>query len=725
MKEEYLEIEELDFNTHFDGQAQQPQQEQSQLNPGQAEFLPTQPGDFDGQYDDAMLRKLLKKFQMSFLYPFLKVCDITYRSLRYLSVEDINTAIRSVGHRAEFREKLFTWRRKRYRTNDVIIECEKITPPNVTSSEQPTVPVTIMTPSTSINTVKPIQTNILIAQPPTNTTQTAVVMPEMAATTTSATSSNNTFQNAIKPFKRDLSYLETSLQDMIDELPAEMDFEVETKRPKIFETTVELRETRLNVQLNLEELLDESLFGPVMKAFYQKNGYLERKHRDELIQSVVDYVITNEIKLHSSDFNKIVDMIISIFPSEDESRDYYFINRKGKRNPMGRLYTKYYNTLKRMRVRDIHQEFTLESSLMPAASLQDDATSMMTITSAASTSQMSTTMMLSSSSSSNAISTSATTLGNGNISNNNNNIAINNNNNDGNSNNSNSINTQIELIEDEFQELIQLDDTSISAIKNFLRCQGLDWDDVKTMWAKTYLARQEDVEHSTIKDVLQQWPKYLNARGMELFDIDFRLKFSRSKAKALHQKWQTFAHKIFSYYQGNIKDDMCKGLFALCKSKPGKDTEDYIITVLLNAIMLPMARYRDALGNRRKISIVEAVDLFAIRVNTLEDLDQKREEFSIKYGDIHTDYTPLIVVVGDNNINIHEIYVHFDVALYEMPDFISALDCCMKIYRVLNLPYPSSNEYSWTFIQRYFYEIMLADDMKCPSMSSLITYLKF
>lgn len=183
---------------------------------------------------------------------------------------------------------------------------------------------------------------------------------------------------------------------------------------------------------------------------------------------------------------------------------------------MGRLYTKYYNTLKRMRVRDIHQEFTLESTLMPAAALQDDATSMMTTTSAASTSQMSTTMMLSSSS--NAISTSATTLGNGNISNN---IAINNNNNnnDGNSNNSNSINTQIELIEDEFQELIQLDDTSISAIKNFLRCQGLDWDDVKTMWAKTYLARQEDVEHSTIKDVLQQWPKYLNARGMELVGV--------------------------------------------------------------------------------------------------------------------------------------------------------------------------------------------------------------
>lgn len=193
---------------------------------------------------------------------------------------------------------------------------------------------------------------------------------------------------------------------------------------------------------------------------------------------------------------------------------------------MGRLYTKYYNTLKRMRVRDIHQEFTQETTLIPAATLHDDATSMMAIatTSSSTTSAVQINAMMSASSTSssttNANITSATTiLGNSSHSNNNNNnIVINSSNNDDvdNGNSNNSINTQIELIEDEYQELIQLDDTSVSAIKNFLRCQGLDWNDVKTMWAKTYLARQEDVEHSTIKDVLQQWPKYLNARGMEL-----------------------------------------------------------------------------------------------------------------------------------------------------------------------------------------------------------------
>ena len=70
MKEEYLEIEELDFNTHFDEQPHQ--SEAIQQNANAMEFPSTHPTDFDGQYDDAMLRKLLRKFQMSFLYPFLK-----------------------------------------------------------------------------------------------------------------------------------------------------------------------------------------------------------------------------------------------------------------------------------------------------------------------------------------------------------------------------------------------------------------------------------------------------------------------------------------------------------------------------------------------------------------------------------------------------------------------------------------------------------------------------
>ena len=146
-----------------------------------------------------------------------------------------------------------------YRTNDVIIECEKVNAQNSNAAEQMVaIPITPLPNSNTINsninnnvekTSQSTTTNISQAFP-TVTAQTAVIQPEMATSSTNNNNhSNNTFQNVIKPFKRELSYLDSSLQDIIDELPTEIDFEVEAKRPKLFETTVELRETRLNVQL--------------------------------------------------------------------------------------------------------------------------------------------------------------------------------------------------------------------------------------------------------------------------------------------------------------------------------------------------------------------------------------------------------------------------------------------------------------------------------------------
>lgn len=188
---------------------------------------------------------------------------------------------------------------------------------------------------------------------------------------------------------------------------------------------------------------------------------------------------------------------------------------------MGRLYTKYYNTLKRLRVRDIHQEFPQEipNTYMQSGSLADDTlltTQPTTISSNATTSLTTTLIMRPTTNAINA--NDANNISNSNSCSSNSGVGAGGGvGSDGiSSSNKQSSNTQIELIEDDFQELIQLDDTSVSAIKNFLHCTGLNWDDVKTMWTKTYLSRQEDVEHSTTKDILQQWPKYLNARGMEL-----------------------------------------------------------------------------------------------------------------------------------------------------------------------------------------------------------------
>jgi len=44
-------------------------------------------------------------------YNLIIACGITYRSLKYINSDDIRDAISNVGLRAEFREKLFFWRK--------------------------------------------------------------------------------------------------------------------------------------------------------------------------------------------------------------------------------------------------------------------------------------------------------------------------------------------------------------------------------------------------------------------------------------------------------------------------------------------------------------------------------------------------------------------------------------------------------------------------------------
>uniref|UniRef100_A0A1A9WSU2 Uncharacterized protein n=1 Tax=Glossina brevipalpis TaxID=37001 RepID=A0A1A9WSU2_9MUSC len=627
MNEEYLEVEQVYDTRQLCEERKQRKQQQSQE---EQQFL--RPADFEAQSS-----------------------DITYRSLRYLSVDDINATIRSIGHRAEFREKLFTWRRKRYRTNDAIIEYDKSLISQHTNE--------VSNDSRSNVKKKQQQNEQQIKE---EEEQQCSFSNQLTSTSSAATC-----RNLIEKQKRNANHLENIVSNATNEtFGSEADVNenaIEVKRAKLVEPCMEFRHTHLNVQLNIEQLLEESLFGSAMKTSYQKYGHLERKHRDELVQIIIDYVTSNEIKLHCSDFIKITDMIVNIFPKEEESRDYYFINRKGKRNPMGRLYTKYYNTLKRLRVRGLQQE---------NATVQATIESMSNSTTANSRQQQYEDEITNTS-------------------------------------------TQIELIEDESQELKQLDNGSVKTLKSFLQCQGLRWNDVKKMWPNTYLTRQQDIERLTTRDVLEEWPKYVADKGIELFDVDFCMKYP-NKGGLLEKKWKNFEKKMCAYYRKNIKDEKSKNLFALYKTNPGSDYEAYILTVLLNAVMLPTARYQGISGNRRKISIVEATELFALRISSLDELDERRDEILMKYGDCQSELSPKILIVSEDYV----IYVQFDSVIYEFPDFLSALDSCMKIFRVLNLPYPTGNEYTWTFIQRYFYELQFDDDIICPLMSSLLSYLK-
>ncbi|XP_037955840.1 uncharacterized protein LOC119685588 [Teleopsis dalmanni] len=71
--------------------------------------------------EDDKLENVLKEFEMMELFELLKEKGITYKSLIYLSKDDIKDAIVNIGLRAEFREKLFKWRKLEFNIDDETI----------------------------------------------------------------------------------------------------------------------------------------------------------------------------------------------------------------------------------------------------------------------------------------------------------------------------------------------------------------------------------------------------------------------------------------------------------------------------------------------------------------------------------------------------------------------------------------------------------------------------
>ncbi|XP_017464874.1 PREDICTED: uncharacterized protein LOC108358198 isoform X2 [Rhagoletis zephyria] len=75
----------------------------------------------------------------------------------------------------------------------------------------------------------------------------------------------------------------------------------------------------------------------------KENQHLTNGNRDDLISVVIDEVIANDIILRGNDFVNLLEQIINLFPNEKGAREYYYIPRKGKKCPSGKLYGKYVN----------------------------------------------------------------------------------------------------------------------------------------------------------------------------------------------------------------------------------------------------------------------------------------------------------------------------------------------------------------------------------------------
>ncbi|XP_037035561.1 longitudinals lacking protein, isoforms H/M/V isoform X7 [Bradysia coprophila] len=91
--------------------------------------------------------------------------------------------------------------------------------------------------------------------------------------------------------------------------------------------------------------------GQEILSHYENEKTLGALMRKNLITLVVDYFVTNRIKVGTKDCNVLADKIVKLFPNEEKSN--YFIAGSGKMNARGGLYIKYNNQIRLYRCKGL------------------------------------------------------------------------------------------------------------------------------------------------------------------------------------------------------------------------------------------------------------------------------------------------------------------------------------------------------------------------------------
>ncbi|XP_065366893.1 uncharacterized protein LOC135959764 [Calliphora vicina] len=268
------------------------------------------------------------------------------------------------------------------------------------------------------------------------------------------------------------------------------------------------------------------------------------------------------------------------------------------------------------------------------------------------------------------------------------------------------------------KESVEIDESIAVALKTSLLRDCANWDAVCEKWKRTFHMRQKELKKFNSHEFLQEWPKLSDSRAPELINIDFDIMYP-SKGHLLHSKWDKFKDKVRNFYANNIHNEYCKQL----SSATNIDTQDYIYTILLNAVLPSPARFECGSGKRnKKVTIVDSQESFVLRLPTINDYKRQIDAAVEKYYCAGLTIQPFIIVEGLSDIDIKGFYIFFNNNLLKLNSFIECLDTCFKIFQTLSLKYPEACQLPWIFIQKFFYEINLVYDLKSVNITSLFNF---
>lgn len=151
------------------------------------------------------------------------------------------------------------------------------------------------------------------------------------------------------------------------------------------------------------------------------------------------------------------------------------------------------------------------------------------------------------------------------------------------------------------------------------------------------------------------------------------------------------------------------------------DERNLKLVKLLHYSLPPTARVtkRDNKKQFWKPSIGDSISSFVLEVASHDAIESSLQKIKSKYAEYNLNLQPLILIVGQEGTQ-KEFVTVFDGIFYKFQHFLSAVDCCFKLFFVFNVKYPMESMKVWIFIQQYFYNIATQFD---PSDTKLIIFL--
>ncbi|XP_065095776.1 uncharacterized protein LOC135717565 [Ochlerotatus camptorhynchus] len=232
-----------------------------------------------------------------------------------------------------------------------------------------------------------------------------------------------------------------------------------------------------------------------------------------------------------------------------------------------------------------------------------------------------------------------------------------------------------------------------------------EWEEVKQKWKATSRLRSLELSKKsswTSSSILAEYPTLRNHQGYQLVQIDFLHKFP-AKETLLFDRWSAFVEGIRSILDIEVTDVDGKYLLSLLDSEDlSSDTRNFVIVSLLSHI-LPSPHLTCSGKRRWKPSILETRQSVVIHINDLSELNETVGGLFDRSRERGIETTPFILVHGDFK-NPVGFLVWNNVVSYKLPNFLKALDICMKIFKAYNIDHPRHSSAVWDLLSTFLFD---------------------